>query len=208
MRRRYIAIAIVGVAVTIALPLTFPSGGGANTFDSWVADRIASILGNHHTTLSVLAEPSTPLVVVPALIVAAIYAATRLRRVDVIAVIAGPLLAVALNSLVFKPLFDRHLDGYLAYPSGHTVSLVAAETAIALLMRSAIHEAVVAAVGTVLLICAAIGMIGLGYHHVTDIIGGTGVGIAVPVIVSVLLDASKSAAERREPQRLRPQRLR
>ncbi|MEU0501130.1 phosphatase PAP2 family protein [Nocardia sp. NPDC005998] len=80
---------------------------------------------------------------------------------------------------MLKPLWDRPLHDYLAYPSGHTVHLVAIATTFVLLtdsMRARVRTVVIA---TVALLCAAVGMIGLGYHLPTDILGGTAAAIAL-----------------------------
>ena len=130
---------------------------------------------------------------IPALAATAVFAA--IHRLPVAVLLLGPLAAVLLNTWVFKPLADRPLDHYLAYPSGHTVSLVSAITVIALTMRSARAEIAVAAIGTVVLVCAGIGMVGFGYHHATDILGGVGVGIAVPVLIERLSRIWWSAPE-------------
>lgn len=191
MRRR-LSIVVGCVLLVCLLPLTFGRGGGANALDRWCADRVASLLGGHDTVLSILAAPSTPLVVVPAVVAAAVYAWLHVGRFVALAVVAAPLLAVALNTWALKPAFGRHLGDYLAYPSGHTVSLVSAVTAIALVLR----RTWIVVVGSVALVCVAIGMIGLGYHHVTDIVGGACVGVAVSVSVLALAHSPAATKQR------------
>jgi membrane-associated phospholipid phosphatase len=86
---------------------------------------------------------------------------------------------LAANTWVLKPLFDRQNDGYLVYPSGHTVSLVSTLAVLVLLARPGVARWIVVAVGAVLLIAAGTGMIGLGYHYFTDVVGGTFFAVAV-----------------------------
>lgn len=90
-----------------------------------------------------------------------------------------PEVAVGINSWVLKPLWDRPLHDYLAYPSGHTVYLVAIATAFVLLTDSPRARVRTAALAIAALLCAAIGMIGLGYHLPTDILGGAAAAIAM-----------------------------
>lgn len=184
MTRRYLVIALVAATLSLALPATFPDDGGPTGFDRWIGRTVETVFGACGAALSTFAALSTPFVVIPALAATAVFAA--IHRRPVAPVLLGPLAAVLANAWIFKPLAGRPLDHYLAYPSGHTVSLVSAITVIALTMRSARAEIAGAAIGTVVLICAGIGMIGFGYHHPTDVIGGVGVGIAVPVLIERL----------------------
>ncbi len=95
--------------------------------------------------------------------------------------VAIPEVVVGFNSWVLKPLWDRPLHDYLAYPSGHTVHLVAIATAFVVLTDSTRARVVTILVATAALVCAAVGMIGLGYHLPTDILGGAAVAIALVV---------------------------
>jgi membrane-associated phospholipid phosphatase len=118
------------------------------------------------------------------------------RPWDALFSLLGPAIAVAANTWLLKPLFDRWKGDTLVYPSGHTVSLVATLVVIFVLARA---RTVVAAVGAVLLIGATIGMIGLGYHYLTDIIGGTLFAVAAVLAAHSLLTRLVHARSRTGP---------
>ena len=135
-------------------------------------------VGGSRDFLTFLVLSTQPYVLVPAiLLVAAVCLAARRRR-DALLAVAGPSIAISLNTWALKPLFDREATGpgvanTLAYPSGHTVSLVSTLVVLTLLARPGVATAVTAVIGAVLLAAAGLGMIGLGYHYFTDIVGGT-----------------------------------
>jgi undecaprenyl-diphosphatase len=62
------------------------------------------------------------------------------------------------------------------------VHLVAIATAFVVLTDSMRARVVTIVIATVALVCAAVGMIGLGYHLPTDILGGAAVAIALVVV--------------------------
>ncbi len=119
--------------------------------------------------LHALVLPTEPYVLVPALALVAAWCLYARRPWDAVFVVVAPALAVAANTWLLKPAFDRWKNDTLVYPSGHTVSLVATLVVVFLLVRGRM----VVAVGAVLLACASVGMVGLGYHYVVDIVGGT-----------------------------------
>lgn len=199
-QRRHLIAGLVGLVTMCALATTFGDDGGPNSLDRWAADTVQKWLGDHRTILEILAEPSTSAVLLPLAIVAAIYFGFERRWAPMALLLIAPIIAVAINSAVLKPLFDRHLAGHLVYPSGHTVSLVAVMTVFALAARTAIVETAVVVIAAVLLFGAAVGMIGLGYHHLTDILGGVGTGIAVVVGVAAVIDRTRLA----NPEMSRP----
>ncbi|TSE01897.1 hypothetical protein FOS14_00410 [Skermania sp. ID1734] len=184
--RTPVAIAVLGCLLTVLLPLSFPANGGATGPDDWASEEVTDSFGGQHSLLSALAEPSVSTVLLPIIGVAFVILAFRRRWYGAAVVLIGPLLAVAVNSWVLKPIFDRHLSYYLAYPSGHTVSLIAVVTALALVTAGVLRMAVLV-IGALAMLCAAIGMIGLGYHHLTDIVGGIGAGAALVIAWWLLL---------------------
>ncbi len=198
-QRRHLIVGIVGLVALCALATTFGADGGPNSLDHWAADAVQRWLGDHRTVLEIIAEPSTSAVLLPLAILAAIYFGYERRWAPMTLILVAPIIAVAINGWILKPLFDRHLAGHLVYPSGHTVSLIAVMTVFALAARTAIVETAVVVMAAVLLFGAAVGMIGLGYHHLTDILGGVGTGIAVVVGVAAALDRTK-ARELTAPQ--------
>jgi membrane-associated phospholipid phosphatase len=172
-RRTLAVVAVACALATLVLGLVFAGGRSPSALDAAAASGIS---GLGHGLLYALVLPTEPYVLLPAIAIIAGTCLYRRRKTDALLAVAGPAVAVALNTWVLKPLFDRWKDGTLVYPSGHTVSLVTVLVVLVLLAR---WKAAVAALGVVLLGCAAVGMIGLGFHYLTDIAGGTFFGTAV-----------------------------
>ncbi|WP_063813357.1 phosphatase PAP2 family protein [Nocardia anaemiae] len=173
---------LVGLAVAITLPLTFPGDGAATDLDRALAQPIHSALDDHPGGYQALVIPSNGYILIPLLLAAAAWFGHRGQWRRAVAMVVIPEVVVGLNSWVLKPLWDRPLHDYLAYPSGHTVHLVAIATAFVVLAESTRARVVTIVIATVALVCAAVGMIGLGYHLPTDILGGAAVAIALVVV--------------------------
>jgi undecaprenyl-diphosphatase len=167
--------------VAIGLPLTFPHGGGPTEVDSDLAAPIHSALDSHRGVYRALVIPSNGYILIPLLLAAACWFAYRGQWWRAATMVVVPELAVAINSWLLKPLWDRPLHDYLAYPSGHTVHLVAVGTAFVLLTDVARARTSALVLGALALLGAAIGMIGLGYHLPTDILGGAAAAIAMVI---------------------------
>nr|WP_244969745.1 phosphatase PAP2 family protein [Nocardia cerradoensis] len=87
-------------------------------------------------------------------------------------------MVVAINTWALKPLWDRHLQHYLAYPSGHTVQFVAIATGVLLVAATVRWRIVIGVLAALALAAVAVGMVGRGYHYPTDVVGGTAFAIA------------------------------
>ncbi len=165
--------------------------------DTAAASWVDRIFGADLELLRLFVLPAEAYVLIPvAVLVAGLCFVTR-RRLDAVAAIAAPALAIGANTWLLKPLFDRWKDGYLAYPSGHTVSLVAVLTVLVLLARPGVARAVITVIGAVVLVAVTIGMIGLGYHYLTDVVGGTLFAVAAVLATWLLL---RWSARRRAPK--------
>jgi membrane-associated phospholipid phosphatase len=173
------ATALLGAAaIVLALVLGVPFAG--ERFPSAVDTAVAGPLGVlNHTLLNVLALPTEPYVLFPAIALIALYCLYARRFADAPAAVLGPAIAVAVNTWLLKPTFDRWKGTTLVYPSGHTVSLAATLTVLVLLIRRVF--AIVAA--ALILAAAAIGLIGLGYHYFTDVCGGALFGAGVVLLM-------------------------
>ncbi|MEV0293553.1 phosphatase PAP2 family protein [Nocardia sp. NPDC050710] len=171
------------VAIAAAVPLSFPADGGATDVDRGVSAPIHEALDRHHNLYHALVVPSDAYILLPLLLAAGAWFAAHLRWWRAVTMVVVPELVVAINTWVLKPLFDRPLHDYLAYPSGHTVHLIAIATTFALLTDSAAVRYSVATVTAAALGAVAVGMIGLGYHLPTDIVGGVSAAIAMVVIL-------------------------
>lgn len=141
--------------------------------------ELLGLFGGQHDLLQLLVLPSEPVVLLPAagLITAAM--ALQRRWHHAVLAVTGPLLAVAVNSWVLKPLFGWLSDDRLAYPSGHTASLVAVCIVLVLLARDGPATWVAVALGVLLTVAAGVGMVVLGFHHPGDVVGGVFVGVGV-----------------------------
>lgn len=170
---------LAGVVVTLLVPLSFPPGGGSTSVDLTLERHIHSALDAHRWLYSVLIFPSNSYVVLPLLIASAAWFAYRRQWWRASFALVAPELVVAVNTFALKPFWGRELQHYLAYPSGHTVQLVAVVTAFALVSDSARVRTVTTIVMIVVLPAVMIGMVGFGYHHPTDVLGGTAAAVAL-----------------------------
>ncbi|WP_406229665.1 phosphatase PAP2 family protein [Nocardia sp. NBC_01009] len=165
--------------VTVSLPLSFPHDDGPTDLDRDLAAPIHSALDSHPGVYQTLVIPSNGYIVIPLLLVAACWFAYRGQWWRAATMVVVPELAVAVNSWLLKPLWERPLHDYLAYPSGHTVHLVAVASAFVLLTDVPRARATTLGSSVLAMLCAAVGMIGLGYHLPTDILGGAAAAIAM-----------------------------
>lgn len=174
---------VVCAVFAVVLGLVFAGDHTASGIDNAASSSVA---GWPHGLLRVLVLPTEPYVLLPVLALLLGWCLFVRRPWDALFVVLGPAIAVAANTWLLKPLFDRWKGDTLVYPSGHTVSLVATLVVMFVLARG-LARTIVAAVGAVLLIGATIGMIGLGYHYLTDIIGGTLFAVAAVLAAHGLL---------------------
>ncbi|TCJ97221.1 undecaprenyl-diphosphatase [Nocardia alba] len=165
-----------GAALTATIPLTFSAHGGPSELDRVVSDNTVS-----PGLAQVLVAPSNAPVVVALLVAASAWFAVRRQWWKAVTMLVVPEIALAANTWLLKPLWDRQLDDHLAYPSGHTVHMVAVATTFACLVTD-IRIRIAAAAGTAsALIMITAGMVELGYHHATDVLGGAAAALAMTV---------------------------
>lgn len=180
-------IAVCCALVVVALGLVFVGGHGPGAVD----DAARSVVdGWPRWVLRVLVLPTEPYVLVPVLAVVAGWCVRADRRWDAVFAVATPVVAVVLNTWVLKPLFDRWKNDTLVYPSGHTVSMVATIAVVWFLVRG---RGVTAAVGVVLLVGVTLGMMGLGYHYVTDVVGGAAFAVVVAIVLRAAIPVDRHA---------------
>jgi membrane-associated phospholipid phosphatase len=167
--RRPTILAVVCVLVVLALGLVFAGDHTGSGIDD--AAQSATV-GWPHGVLRALVLPTEPYVLLPVLALLVVWCLYTSRRWDALFVVLGPAIAVAANTWLLKPLFDRWKGDTLVYPSGHTVSMVATLVVVFVLVHGQART-ITAIAGAVLLVAVTIGMIGLGYHYLTDVVGGT-----------------------------------
>ncbi|MEV5650680.1 phosphatase PAP2 family protein [Nocardia sp. NPDC052254] len=172
------AVVLIGFLITVTVPLSFPAGGGPTAVDRAVGDRVHDSLDAHPGIYHALVIPSDAYIVLPLLLLGMVYCALRRDWWGAGFLLIVPELVVAINTWALKPLWDRHLQHYLAYPSGHTVQFVAIATGLLLVAATAWLRITVAVLAAIALAAVAVGMVGLGYHHPTDVVGGTAFAVA------------------------------
>ena len=196
--RRLAFGALACALVTCVIGLYYTGGSGPRAFDTSIKNVLDAHLADHRELLRFLVLSTQPYVLLPVIVLIVTVCAIGGRRQDAVLAALGPAVAVSANTWVLKPLFDRQNEGLLAYPSGHTVSLVSTLAVLTLLARPGATTGIVIAIGALLLTAAGIGMIGLGFHYFTDIVGGT--FFAVAVVFALRLAISRlSTHPSREP---------
>jgi membrane-associated phospholipid phosphatase len=192
-QRQLAAVAVICALATLAMGLYFAGDTGPRGFDTAIKKALDTQLAGSHDLLTFLVLSTQPYVLVPVIVLVIAVCLALGRRRDALLAALGPAIAVSANTWILKPWFDRQsigfgIEGTLAYPSGHTVSLVSTLVVLALLARRGLATAVVTAMGAVLLIAATVGMIELGYHYCTDIAGGTFFAVAVVFSLRIAID--------------------
>ncbi|MFC6010632.1 phosphatase PAP2 family protein, partial [Nocardia lasii] len=167
IERARVSVIVGGAVVTAAIPLTFAADGGPGALDSVVSEHAVS-----PGLARALVLPSDAPVVLALLFAACAWFALRRQWWRAVTMLAVPELALAANTWVLKPLWDRQFHDFLAYPSGHTVHLVAVATTFAYLVNDRLTRIVVAILTVAALIAIIPGMVALGYHRPTDVLGG------------------------------------
>lgn len=189
------AISVLTAAVALLLGLRFAGDGTPGPIDQAAMTWVSASTAGQDGLLRLLVLPTQPFVLIPLIALIALAALLGGRRAGVLLALVGPAAAVAVNTWVLKPVFGRYYDGNLAYPSGHTVSLVAVLVTLALLARPGVGTRLVVAIGVLLVMGACVGMIGLGYHYLTDVVGGAAFAVAAILGLAVALDVLARAGQ-------------
>ncbi len=170
------------VAVTAVLVLGWAVGKRSNPLDDWF-HRL------RHTPARWLLFFTDPWLIATTLIFSVAIAVYLHRRRLAVVMVASPLVGLVLETLL-KHVIGRTRGGDLAYPSGHTTTVVIVMGMIVLLAGAATWALVLAATVSVL------GMIGQAatYHYFTDTLGGVLLGSAVVCVAALAVEL-----DRRQP---------
>lgn len=179
-------LAVVCALLAFALGLVFAGDHAPSDVDDLAQ---SAVTGWPHGVFRALVLPTEPFVLLPVLALVVAWRLYVSRPWDVLFVVLAPSIALAANTWLLKPLVDRWKGDTLVYPSGHTVAMVATLTVVFVLTRGHART-IIAAVGAVLLVGVTVGMVGLGYHYLTDVIGGTLFALSAVLAVHVLLTRS------------------
>jgi membrane-associated phospholipid phosphatase len=200
MVRPVVVIVVACAAVVLGLGLLFHHQRDGLPLDHAVYGMVYRNFVGERGLLQAMLVPTEPVLLVIVVALFFMLAVARRRpRVALLAVV-GPLLAVGLNAVVFKPLVDRTINnGNLAYPSGHTTGLVAVLTVLVLAtVTSRVPKPLVSLViivALVVTVVAATALVGMKYHYVTDTVGGA--CLAVATVLGVALAIDRGAVKRR-----------
>ena len=155
----------IALAAMVALGLAV--GKGSTSVDDWFHQY-----GRGPAKwLLLFTDPRVLAILLAGTLAVAVY--QRRWRLAVVAVMST---AAALGLVrLLKPLFDRQDEGALAYPSGHTATMVVVMGVLVLVARAALWAVLVAVA------YCALGMIGQGvsYHYFTDTVGALLLGTAI-----------------------------
>jgi len=192
-----LALGVVGSFAFVAIGMEVGDGGAAGideaAGDVAMETRMAALVDVAKVVTDVGSLPVTALVVVATML----WAALRGRRVDALAV-AGGMLASIVIVQVAKAAYERpRPPGPLvdtvnfAYPSGHSVYVVAYVACATVLVRGGMGWARrFAAIGVAIGIVAVVGAtrVYLAAHYLTDVLGGIAAGVAIWAAVGALAD--------------------
>jgi undecaprenyl-diphosphatase len=188
---------LAAATVLAALSWHFAHAPSGNRPDLAVSAEVKARLAAHPHLLSMAARLGSPKAVVGGSIVLALLClVVRRRRAALFALVAAPA-AGAVTEYVLKPLVHRqqHVDALL-FPSGHTTGAFALAMAVVVLLLPhegtrllpAVARLVVAIAALAVAAVVAVAVVALGWHYVTDAVGGVVTAVVVVVGVAGFLD--------------------
>lgn len=192
------ACAIVVAVLGIWLAHTAHSDAFDTLVDGWVLNTVQpwvhTHLGGHQIIANtrLIGNPKR-VTIICAVLFGGCLLLRRVRGALLIA-IAVPL-AGAITEFALKPLFDRKMDGFLAYPSGHVTGVSAMAVAVLVLLVGPARPPLPApvrwllvAVVTLVVLAVMVAVIALHDHYFTDTVGGVAVGTATVLLTAMALD--------------------
>ena len=195
VRRGRAAAVVTGAAVALlALAVVVHGGTRGTGFDRHVDAWFGAHVG-YSTALWFADLGSEP--VVSLLVAAAVAACVALRSVrGAVLAVAGPVLAAGLTEYVLKPIVDRRLYGYYAFPSGHTAGFGSVMLVVVIVLlgpargvlRTPLRRGGITA-ALLLALCCMLGLIAAQFHYATDVIGGLFLVLASVTAVALVIDA-------------------
>lgn len=208
-RRIALLVAVLGWIVAVALGIRYAGGTTAGWLDAAGFHLMRDLVGNPvpvgkwavappTVPTRILAAFSSPVVTYGMAVAALVFALWRRWWSLACLAVAAPLVCVFVTEVVAKPLVDRRHEGYLSYPSGHTVTSVAALTVLLLALSAGTSRTTrlwTAAAWLIMVICVTAGLVAMNYHYPTDTVGAIGVALGVTLPGALLAD--RGAAIRR-----------
>ncbi|WP_234806414.1 phosphatase PAP2 family protein [Mycolicibacter nonchromogenicus] len=172
------------------LALGWAVGRGSTPIDDWFSHATGTVLGEQPRWLLTFTSGWLMLAVT---VVCLVVALSRRQWALATAVLACPF-AVTAVTVVLKHLFDRRNGPYLEYPSGHTALLVAVLGMMVLVAGSALARIWALAAAILLSLLGILGLVGCGYHYVTDTVGAVMLATALVSATARLTSACDRAA--------------
>jgi membrane-associated phospholipid phosphatase len=202
-RRPAAVVAACCAAITLTLAILVARTTGPGPLDRSADSVLVTRLGPHVRAVTWFMDLGEPVQVTLATVVLAVaFVAWRRVSLAVLAAISVPAAAI-LTEAVLKPVVGRTLGTSLSYPSGHTCSAFALATVIIVALVGAGRTTTwpprvlrLAVMTGCLGLAAAVGvaMVSLGYHYLTDVVGGAALGITVTLSATFLLDRPGNAS--------------
>jgi membrane-associated phospholipid phosphatase len=170
--------------------------------DAWLSSHLGQSSG---FVLTTRALGSLQWVTAGCVAVALACLVTRRYRGALLVAVGVPL-AAAITEFALKPLFDRTLTGFLAFPSGHVTGACALAVAIIVLLAGPARPALPAALRVLLaaitllaLVSVALSVVASHWHYFTDTIGGAAVGAGAVLLTALALDWLSQRLARSRP---------
>jgi len=196
---------IAAVAVLAALAWHFAHAPATNRPDTIVSAQVQARLAAHPHLLSLASRLGSPAaVIVGSVVLSLLCLVARRPRAALFALVAAPA-AGAVTELVLKPAVHRqqHVNALL-FPSGHTTGAFALALTVFVLLLPHEQTRLVPALGRLVVGIAAlavasvvaVAVVALGWHYVTDAVGGVVTALAVVVGIAALIDAGAGLTRR------------
>jgi len=176
-----------GIELTVGslLLLAVMAGGlyfmvrpGPVLLDPWVFAALRPV--HHSGFLVAVTRLGSPFVVLAGA-AAGFLATLRRNPPRAVALLVGPVLAVAVCDWVMKPIVNRTYADVVSFPSG-TVTAVAAVATVGVLATPDPWRTVVAALGGTVTVLEAMSVVALRWHYPTDALAGLAVGVGVVLL--------------------------
>ena len=184
-------------SVLFALSWHFAHGSATNRPDAAVASRLHARLAAHPHLLSMAARLGSPSVVIGgAVVLSLLCLLARRPKAAVFALLAAPA-AGFVTEYVLKPAVHReqHVNALL-FPSGHTTGAFALALTVVVVLLP--HEGtrllpalarIVVGVGALAVAgLVAVAVVALGWHYVTDAVGGVVTAVVVVLGLAAFFD--------------------
>lgn len=194
---------IAALLVLGVLGWHFAHAPATNVADTVVSAHVKARLAAHPHLVSTASRLGSPaVVIVGSVMLSLLCLLVRRPRAAVFALVAAPA-AGALAELVLKPLVHRaqHVNALL-FPSGHATGAFALALTVVVLLLPHEHTRLLAALGRLIVGVAALGVasvvavavVALGWHYVTDAVGGLVTAVVVVVGLAAVVDAAAPTA--------------